>query len=448
MKNLDMDDDDNNFEASKIPESQKKYILISVCLMSYLDFSGFGLPITLYPQVSSSRGWSSVLTGFVLGIFPFGGFFNSFLTGKIMRFYKKHNMLLMFLTITCLSKLLFGLVYFIEDPYIFLILSIVSRFLWGFSFSGYQTCSISIIPEVWPDSIINKLSLNDLFINSGLISGPLIGSLINYFFDFFWVLAIFSSIHFFLGIFVILKYLKIDAIATFANSKPTLSLKRISKNMDVMTQFFFQTLFLGSILWISSDFENHIIDDLGGTQTICACIYILDMVGFCTSLIIINKIFKAKVNRKKCFLLGSIISIIFNNLLGPAFFLGITNNTTGLACVSIAFYMLGLSHGMIAVISIPFYKELLESVFTEDPPELLVDMASGLFFAAYSLSEFVNSLVGGIVIEELGYNYASVVYSLILIVYFLIYWGKELFGQKYDQMSEEKEIDEEEMQDD
>lgn len=425
QKNIE-DDEKPKFKASEIPEVQKKYILITICAMAFLDFAGYGLPITLYPQISAARGWSSTLTGIVLGLFPFGGFFTSCLTGKIMRYYKKDNLLLLFLIITCISKFLFGCVYFIDDSYGFMILSIVTRLLWGFAFTAYQTVSISIIPETWPDSIILKLSYYELFLNCGLVSGPLIGSVIAYFWDFFWVFTLFSTFHFVIGIWSIFTFFKIDAIAQFMENKPSLSLKKIVKDSTLMIQFFFQCLFLGSVMWVSSDLENHVIADLGGTQTTCAIIYCLNMAGIFFALLFINKVFQVNVVRKKWFLTSSILIIIFNNLFGPASFLGIDDKTTALWLMAFAFFMVGISQGMIAVLMVPEYRDLLKLVFPYEPEELLVDMAPALYLASYSFAECVNVIVGGIVIDEIGYNWTSVIYSGILIVYFIIYWGKQL----------------------
>jgi len=442
MKPLELEDTEGK-PSRNLSESDKTFILGTICLMVFLDFTGYGLPITLYPQIALARGLNSTWVGVVFGLFPFGGFFTSCLAGKIMRFYKKDRLLLIFLLGTVASKFVFGCVYYIEDSTTFLVVSIVSRLTLGFSFTAFQTVSISLIPETWPDQIVEKLSYYELFLNCGLISGPLIGSAISYFLNFFWVFAILSLFHLIFGLLGIFKFLKIEGIKQFMDEKKSLAMSKIIGDSTLMIQFFFQSMFLGSVMFISSGFENHIIDTLGSTQAMAAGIYTLNMIGFCISLLIVNKIYKTNENRKGWFLLGSIMVIIFNNLFGPDPFLGITNQNTALICVAIAFFMVGVSQGMIAVLLVPEYKDILRVIFPDEPEELLVDMAPALYLSAYSLAEFANSIIGGIVIDDLGFVWTSVVYSLALCVYFVIYWGKQLLLKKsYNKMVEEREITE------
>ena len=87
MKNFEVEIQNNNTntENDRIPlkqkqtlsETDKKYILGTICLMVFLDFTGYGLPITLYPQIALERGWTPSYTGYIFGLFPFGGFFTS-----------------------------------------------------------------------------------------------------------------------------------------------------------------------------------------------------------------------------------------------------------------------------------------------------------------------------------------------------------------------------------
>lgn len=432
----DREDPENKEE--KFTEAEKRYILITICLMVFLDFQSYGLPITFYPQIAEQRGLNSTWCGVVLGLFSFGGFFTSCLVGKVMRFYKKKTLLTFLLIVTCFSKFLFGVVYYIEDPVFFLIMSIVCRLILGFSFASFQTISISLIPEVWPHEIVDKLAYYEMFLNCGLITGPLLAALIVYFLNFFWMFAVISAFHFVVGMFGIYKFMKLDSIVQFIENKKSLDMGKITTDSRLMIQFFFQALFLGSIMWVSSDFENHIIDELGSTETMSAIIYTLNMIGFCISLLIVNKIYKTNKNRKGWFFAGSIMIIIFNNFIGPDPFFGITSTLAGLICISVAFFMVGISQGMIAVLLVPQYKDDLREIFPDEAEELLVDMSPALYLSAYNLAEFANSILGGLVIDICGFNWASVIYSGILFVYFFIFWGKQWhISRGYHKMVEE-----------
>ena len=225
-------------------------------------------------------------------------------------------------------------------------------------------------------------------------------------------------------------------------TKKSLDMHKIISSSTLMIQFFFQSLFLGSVMFISSGFENHVID-LGGSQGLCSCIYVLNMIGFSISLLFVNKIYKQGDNRKGFFLLGSITIIFFNNFFGPDPFLNIRDADVQLIWVAVAFFMIGIGQGCIAVLLVPEYKDVLRTIFPDEPEELLMDMSPALYLSAYSLAEFANSIIGGYVIDALGFDWTSMVYCICLCFYFVIYWVKQLLvRQQYKKMVEEQDISE------
>ena len=415
---------------SKISDSHKKYTEIGILIMVFIDGIGYGLAITLFPEVGVAKGLTYTFIGLVFSIFPVGSLFTSCLTGKLMRFHKKKHLLSIFLIGNCLAKLLFGSVYYIEDPMIFFMLCIIARFFMGFFCSAYEAVSVSLISETWPDQIVEKMSYYELILNCGLISGPYFGAFINYFSNFFWVLAIVALFHLFIGCIVIFVFLKIENLAVFKEKRESLKILKIIGNCKALVQIYFQSLFIGSIYFISAGFENHIEEDLSGSQILCAMIFSFNMIGFLISVLIVNRIYKKNPVRKPWFLLGSIIIIIFNNLFGPDPFLGIVDTTIQIVCVSLAFFMVGIGQGMITVLLLPEYKEILEEIFPDEPEELINDMAPGIYLTAFAIAEFQNPLVGGVVRDGLGFSWASALYSGTLAVYFVGYWGKIIWGER------------------
>lgn len=438
MENLETEKDQPK-KLSNISPLQKKSLLAFICAMALLDFSGYGLPTTLYPEVALERGFSSSWSGVVLALFPFGGVFASFITGKVMRFYKKPKLLLIFLLLDCLAKFVFGLVDFIDDPTLFMIVSTVSRLFLGLNFMAFQTILVSLIPEAWPDSMVESLSYYELFCNCGLLSGPLFGSLIAYFMDFFSVFAILTAIHLVLGLIGLCKIVSLEGIDVYEESKQSLDMKKMLLDSTLMIQFFFQALFIGSVTFVSSGFETHIINSLDSTQAMCSVIYCLDMLGFCISLIFLNKIYKPGTSTKGWFMFGSITLLICNQFIGPNPLFGIDSISGQLISISISFFFVGISEGAIAVLMVPEYKSILRVIFPDSPEELLTDMAPGIYLAGYSFAECLQAFAGGFIIDGVGWEWASVVYSGVLLCYSLIYWGKQIqLSIGYQKMTEEE----------
>lgn len=427
-------------ETKDISEASKKAIIFSLCFLAICDFSGYSLPITLFPALGTERGLSSTMNGLIFSLFPFGGFFTSFLSGKMMRFYKKHHLLIFFLSVTCISKVIFGIIYFLESETNFIIVAAISRITLGFSFSAYQPIAMSHIPEIWPESVVKHLSYFEICLNCGLFIGPIFGSILSLFTNFFWVFFITSAMHFVIGLFLIMKFLRIDAISKFSVEEKKLDIWKMVKSSSLVIQFLFQALFLGGIMFIYSDFENHILE-LGGTQFLSSSIYGLNMLGFFTGLIIINNLHKKDGGRKIWFLIGSILLIIFNNFFGPAPYFGITDNDSQLVCVAVAFYVVGVAMAIIIPLLVPEYIDILREVFPEEKLELLIDMGPALYIASYSLIECLATMLGGVTIDNLGFDWANVVYSGVLCFYFFIYWGKRTLCDRkiaYQAFTDEK----------
>lgn len=424
---IETDVDGGETKRNQISESNKKKIILTLCFLAICDFSGYSLPITSFPALASQRGLNSTLTGFIFSLFPFGGFFTSFISGKLMRFYKKYNLLLFFLTLTCLSKIMFGFAYYVEDETLFIIVSAISRTVLGFSFSAYQPIAMSHIPEIWPESVVKHLSYFEICLNCGLFIGPIFGSMLSLFTNYFWTFFIASTLHFVCGLFMIMKVLRIKEIPQFSEKNETpLNIWKMVKSGSLVVQFCFQALFLGGIMFIYSDFENHVLS-LGGTQIESSLIYGLNMIGFFTGLFIINNLHKPNGDRRVWFLCGSILLIIFNNFFGPAPFLNITDNDDKLISISIAFYVVGIAMAIIIPLIVPEYIDILRGIYPDEKIELLIDMGPALYISSYSMIEFLATILGGLTIDNLGFDWANVVYAGVLCVFFVIYWGKRIF---------------------
>ena len=100
-------------------------------LYSLLVFSSYSIPTLLLPALCSQRSLNSSIMAVIFMAFPVGAFPASLLIGKLMRFYDKDRLLLIFNTIASVSGFCIGLLYYIEDPLTFFVIGFLARLSTG-----------------------------------------------------------------------------------------------------------------------------------------------------------------------------------------------------------------------------------------------------------------------------------------------------------------------------
>lgn len=130
----------------------------SMCFLIFLNFTTYALPLSFYPALADSLGFSKFAIGFVFSISSVGSLICSFMLGKFMRFMPKDSLMLIFQIINSISTFLFGfMTLFMESHFLFYFLSVVLRFVNGFSMGGFFTVVYSLVPDYWPDDISRRI---------------------------------------------------------------------------------------------------------------------------------------------------------------------------------------------------------------------------------------------------------------------------------------------------
>lgn len=147
--------------------NRSKFLFPSMCFLIFLNYTTFALPMSFYPGLADSLGLSTFLIGLSFSVSSFGAFLCSFMIGKFMRFMGKGYLVLFFQIISSLSTFLFGfLTFFMDSPFSFYIISVVLRFISGFSVGGFYTVVYSLVPEYWHDEVSRRIGkINHYFEN-------------------------------------------------------------------------------------------------------------------------------------------------------------------------------------------------------------------------------------------------------------------------------------------
>ena len=409
-------------------------------LYSLLVFSAYSTPILLFPSLASNRALSSILIAVVFSAFPVGAFPASLLIGKLMRFYRKDKLMLIFNTIGSLSRLTVGLIYYIEDPTWFFIVAFLARFLTGVAEGALIPITYSFIPDLYPDDMMVKFGILEIWGSIGTILGAPLSSLIYNQLGYFPVFAIMSSANLIFGMILIVFFLKTNELVSFKNAeKDSLPMKdALFKNKSVLLNFFYLFVFFFPNFMILSGYEIY-LTTLTDSLYVSAITYSMILIGMIFGVYVIQFFYKKKYESKMMFFFGLSVILVLN-FYGPDPLLGITDSTTKIVLIGISFFFAGIAMEVIfLIVTKSLIFEILE-VFPGEK-ELCGDFANGMYTACFTLDQFVAPIYGSILNDYLGYSRTGTCYAMFALFYFILYWTFiEKKNNVYDNMIDEEEI--------
>ena len=406
---------------------------------SFLVFSSYSTPTLLLPTLCAKRSLGSFYVTLIFIAFPISAFPASLTIGKLMRFYRKDRLLLIFNTIASISRFSVGLLYFIEDSTLFFILAFLARLFTGAAEGALIPIAYSFIPELFPEEIMVKYGIMKFWGSMGEILGSPLSSLIYEELGYFAVFAIFGAVNFVIGMFIIVVFLGSESLVKFTTAeKNTLPLKdALFKNKAVLLNFFYLFMNLFPCYMIGTGFQIY-LSTLTSSLTVSAIIYSCISIGMVLGIFGVKSFYKKNLDKNFLGFFG-LMMVVALAFFGPDPIFGITDSVTKLVLIGVAFLAAGIAMEVIFLIIIKiFIKELLKVFPGEN--ELCTDFANGLYMSCYTLDQFVAPIVGSSLESILGYDRTGMCYGMISLTYFVIYWvwrkGEE---EKYENMVEEEE---------
>jgi len=373
---------------------------VSVCSLGFLDFLSYSLPTVLYPQLAETRGMDSFDIAVVFTLCTFGKFFGAFISADLLARYSEKSLLIAMLIFGNFGKFAFGCIEFFDDETSFIILSIMSRIIVGFSTGVLIAILYSIISNTWPNELMSRISWFEISQAIAVGIGPPLASLLYNFGGFFVVFAIFAIVTLSAGLVLVWKCTGNFTNKVEEKKKKPLSIVKAFFTLRILALILFQTVIYSSLLVISSQYELHIID-LGGTVTLAAWLYSLNMVGYVLALFIVAKLLKSGQNAIFMFT-GSIMNVAALFFQGPDPIFGIEDSVTKFILIGIALAVSGLGEGLCLIVLVAEYINELNQRFPGEP-QLCNDLSGGLFAIGFTLGEFCGQMVGGVLMEFFGY---------------------------------------------
>ena len=428
-------DSEKNVENSDVKDPMKNlFTLISLNTLSALHNIDFGLPASFFPILAKSRGFGALQTAIIFAAFPLFYFLGyTYFSNKLVLFDRK-KLLFYSVLIGSLFKLIFGFLDFVEESNLFFIIAILSRICVGLSSAITLSTILSIISEIWPEDKMRKVALFDTINTIGYATGPWIGSLFFYIGGFVCVFVVSSLLTFLFGLYVTYFVMR----RQFLMSEKKLDFFKGFFNMKVIMNCLLTTFIYSTFCFVAPSFETHIVMDLGQSPIFSTFLIGLHIFGVCLSLMLIININFEKYGKKIIFL-GAGISVCCEFFLGPDPLLNITGNTSQLVVITIAMYALGAANGLCIILVMQEFHLAYHEIFPDDV-ELSNNLANGAYLASFGSGDFFGVLLGGIIVDQVGFQRGNSLLGLGFLVFYIIYlvWSWRV-DKKYVQLKEENE---------
>ncbi|KAM3139462.1 hypothetical protein pb186bvf_008487 [Paramecium bursaria] len=222
----------------------------------------------------------------------------------------------------------------------------------------------------------------------GLVSGPFMGAIIDYYFGYQYIFYILGGI-FFLSILPTITFIP-DDNKQIIKEKIQFQLEKWIISLSILL-----TMMATGTTFINPLFSIH-MKQYGIKSYQASLILGTTSIIYIGSINFVPSLFKY-FSKKTLLLVGISLGVVGVLLLAPVFIL-----PQQWWVVFIALPFIGLSNSLCVVSSIPQYMEYMYKILP-DPTlkQQIHDLTSGLFVSFYSLGNFIGPLFGGVLFDQL-----------------------------------------------
>ena len=422
-------------ENAAVKDTMKNgWTLFTLNTLAALQNMDFGLPAAFFPVLAKQRGFDATATAIIFAAFPLFYFLGFTYFSNRLAMIDRKKILLWTIILGSFFKLSFGSLEYVENSKLFLTIALISRSFVGLTSAMSLSIILSLISEIWPEDKIRKVALFDTVSTVGYAAGPWAGSLFYYIGGFPCVFSMSALLTLLFGLYVTYFVLR----RQFIISEKKLDFFKGFFNIKVIMNCLLTTFIYATFCFISPSFETHIVITLGQTPIIASSIMGTHIIGVVLSLIIILNIDFEKYGKKIIFF-GAAVSVSCEFFIGPEPLLNITETTSQLVAIAIAMFVLGASNGLCIILIMREFHLAYHEIFPDDD-EINKNLANGAYLASFGSGEFFGVLLGGVIVDNVGFQRGNSYFGLGFLAFYLFYvaWSWKV-DKNYAKLNEETE---------
>ncbi|XP_017276972.1 MFS-type transporter SLC18B1 [Kryptolebias marmoratus] len=374
--------------------------LISMASVNFSSMICYSILGPFFPNEAVKKGASQTVVGLIFGCYAVCNLIGALVLGKYIVQIGAKFMLIAGLFVSSGCTIMFGLLDRAPAGATFITLCFIVRSIDALGFAAAMTSSFAMTAKIFPNNVATVLGSLEIFTGLGLILGPPVGG---WFYHSFGYEVPFMLLGCLLLIMVPFNIYILPSIEADPSKD---SFFRLLTHVRVVLICFViftlssglgfidatLSLFAMKTFHLSSGYVGLIM--LGLSLPYCLA---SPLIGFITD--------KYPVSRNRFTVAGGIITAAGFFLLGPAPFLHVSSQLW-LLVVTLA--LIGFSLGMTAI---PTFPEIITCAHEKGFEEGLstLGMVSGLFEAFWSMGMFCGPVVGGVITQNLSFEWAATV---------------------------------------
>lgn len=158
--------------------ANRSKIIAILCFINYIANSAYSSIAPFYPEEAITKGVPSEYIGFIFSGYSLSMCLFSPVFGIMLTKLGRKNVLIIGCLCESYAMISFGFFYYIENPVAYAVLSFLCRFIEGFGNGCLNSATSSIIAHDYEDNMGNLMGLTQTFTGLGMLSGPILGSLL------------------------------------------------------------------------------------------------------------------------------------------------------------------------------------------------------------------------------------------------------------------------------
>uniref|UniRef100_A0A3P8NSK2 Major facilitator superfamily (MFS) profile domain-containing protein n=1 Tax=Astatotilapia calliptera TaxID=8154 RepID=A0A3P8NSK2_ASTCA len=372
--------------------------LISVASVNFGSMICYSILGPFFPTEAVKKGASQTVVGLIFGCYAVSNLISSLILGKYIVQIGAKFMLIAGLFVSSCCTIIFGFLDRAPAGPIFISLCFVVRSLDAVGFGAATMSAFAITAQIFPNNVATVLGILEIFAGLGLILGPPLGG---------WLYQTFGYNVPFLSLgclLLIMVPFNIYVLPSIVPSKDSF-FRLLTHVKTILVCYVVFTLSAG-VGFLDATLSLFAINRFGLSNGYVGLIMLgLPLVYILASPLIGYFTDKYPATRITFLVTGGIAATIGFCLLGPAPFLHIQSQLWLLVV------MLGLIGLSLAISVIPIFPELISCAHEIGFEEGLstLGMVSGLYEAVWCTGTFYGPIVGGIIVQQLSFEWAAVV---------------------------------------
>uniref|UniRef100_A0A672GAC1 Major facilitator superfamily (MFS) profile domain-containing protein n=1 Tax=Salarias fasciatus TaxID=181472 RepID=A0A672GAC1_SALFA len=374
--------------------------LVSMASVNFSSMICYSILGPFFPSEALKKGASQTVVGLIFGCYAVCNLLGSLILGRYIVQIGAKFMLVAGLFVSSGCTILFGLLDRVPAGPAFIGLCFVVRSVDAVGFAAAMTSTFAMTAKMFPDNVATVLGSLEIFTGLGLILGPPVGG---WFYQSFGYEVPFLLLGALLLLMVPFNVYVLPSIE--ADPCRDSFLRLLGRGRILLVCYVVFTLSAG-LGFLDATLSLFAIQTFQLSSGLVGVVMLGLSLPYCLASPLMGVVTdRFPTSRIPLMVAGGGVTALSFCLLGPAPFLHVTSE---LWLLVLALGLIGFSLGMTAI---PTFPEIITCAYEDGFQEGLstLGMVSGLFGAVWSLGMFYGPVVGGLLTQNLSFQWAAAV---------------------------------------